>query len=92
MKWTIHAEAHGFMCPFLTPMLIEQIQSRWGGIVTEHDKHKSEILAWIPIQSADSTAFSNYLDAIGYQSRLVHWMISDSIANSELLEMKPWIP
>lgn len=92
VKWDVHAEAHGFMCPFLTPMLIEHIQSQWGGIVTEHDKHGSKISAWIPIQSADSTVFANFLDALGYQNKLVHWSLQDSIPRRELLDMNPWAP
>lgn len=91
-QWDIHADANGFMCPFLTPMFIEQIQDRWGGVVTSHEPKDSRVVAWIPEEAVGPEEILDYLAVLGFQPKLIHWTISDSIDVAALQSFERWAP
>ena len=63
-------EAHGFMCPFLTPMFIGFLEDR-GAEWVQHDPDASSIEFAMPLDSAIQQDFTDRLVLIGYEAKQI---------------------
>ena len=72
---TLHVEvsmaARGFMCPFLTPMVVDYLEEK-GAHWLNHDRQASTIEFAMPLDSMDGPdALTRRLVLIGYEERHV---------------------
>lgn len=73
-------------------MFIEQIQDRWGGVVTSHEPKNSRVVAWIPEEAVGPDEMLGYLEVLGFQPKLIHWTITDSIDVAAMQSFQRWTP
>ena len=73
-------EAHGFMCPFLTPMFLGHLEDR-GAHWVSHDPDASSVEFALPLDSLqDAETFTRYLVLIGYEEKQIGYPRFDTTA------------
>lgn len=73
-------DAHGFMCPFLTPMFLGHLEDR-GAHWVSHDPDASSVEFAMPLDSLqDEEAFTRYLVLIGYEEKQIGYPRFDTTA------------
>jgi len=73
-------EAHGFMCPFLTPMFLGHLEDK-GAHWVSHDPDASSVEFALPLDSlTDAEAFTRFLVLIGYEEKQIGYPRFDTTA------------
>ncbi|MDA9863923.1 hypothetical protein N9C70_02520 [Flavobacteriales bacterium] len=73
-------EAHGFMCPFLTPMFLGFVEEK-GALWVHHDPDASVVSFAMPMDSVSSAEeFTERLVLIGYEQKQIGFARFDTTA------------
>lgn len=79
-------EAHGFMCPFLTPMFLGYLEDR-GCAWVHHDPNASLVSFALPLDSLRAEdEFTERLVLIGYQEKQIAYTRFDTTATLPIQE------